>query len=73
LGVAIVLNTNLGKCSAHIVRHESLFQIVEDALDERGGGLVSVRRKLIVHSFLQDAKEIQVEALKHVNRMGWQS
>jgi hypothetical protein len=46
---------------------------MENVLNERRGGIITVHRRLVSHPLLEDTKATKIKGLKNISGMGWES
>jgi pyrroline-5-carboxylate reductase len=71
--VNITAGFNLRERTRYIIRGKSLLRVMENAPNERRGGVITVCRKLVNHPLLEDTKKTKVEGLKDICGMSWGS
>jgi hypothetical protein len=63
----------LSERTSHIILDEGLFHGVEGAFDKPCRGFTRFQRKFRAHSVLEIPEKTQVEALKYLTRVRWES
>jgi hypothetical protein len=63
----------LYESTSDIILDQRLFHGVEDAFDKPYPGFIRFQRKFRVHSFLEIPEKTQVQALKYLTRVRWES
>jgi hypothetical protein len=71
--INITVDPNLHERTLYIIRDKSLLHAMENAPNERRGGIINVHRKLVSHLLLEDTKKTKVKGLKGICRMRWES
>jgi hypothetical protein len=71
--INIIADPNLPEHTPYIIRDMSLLHALENAPNERRGGIITVHRKLANRPLLEDTKKTNVKELKDICDMGWES
>jgi hypothetical protein len=71
--IKIMADPNLHERTPYIIRDKSLLHVMENAPNERRGGIITVHRKLVSHPLLEDTKRTKVKGLKDMCSMRWES
>jgi hypothetical protein len=71
--IDIIVDRNLHERTGYIICHKSMLHVMENAPNERPGGIITVPRKLISHPLLEDTKKTKVKGLKDIYGMRWES
>jgi hypothetical protein len=72
-GINIIAEPNLHECTPYIIRDKSLLHVMENAPNERRGGIIAVHRKLGSHPLLEDTTKTKVKGLKDICGRRWES
>jgi hypothetical protein len=71
--INIITDPNPHERTPYIIRDKSLLYVMENAPNERPGGIITVHRKLLSHALLEDTKKTRVMGLKEICGMRWES
>jgi hypothetical protein len=70
--IKIRADPNLHERTPYIIRDKSLLHVIENAPNERGGGIITVHRMLVSHPLFEDTKKTKVKGLKNICDMKWE-
>jgi hypothetical protein len=59
--INIIADPNLHERTPYIIRDKSLLHVMENAPNERRGGIIIVHRMFVSHPLLEDTKKIKDE------------
>jgi hypothetical protein len=69
----VILQPELYKSTSDIIFHERLLHRMKDACDEPHGHFLGFQRNPIIHCRLEVPEKTQVETLKYLAHMRWES
>jgi hypothetical protein len=71
--INIIADSNLHERTPYIIRDKNRLHVMENAPNERRGGIITVHRKLGSHPLFEDTKKTEVKGLKDIYGMEWES
>jgi hypothetical protein len=57
--INILADLNLHERTPYIIRDKSLLHVMENAPNQRRGGIITVHQKLVSHPLLEDTKKLK--------------